>query len=697
MITSTTGALWASALSRDRSTIKGFFLADQNLVWGLIGTSLFAANTGSSHFIGLAGIGASSGIAIGAFEWNTVFMLFILGWIFVPIYMKAGVATLPEYLRKRFGSARIQVLVSILFILIDFLTRILVEVCYGAMFVKIAWDMDVYQVTLVLLVISGIYTFTGGLAAAIYTEALHAVAMLLGSIVLMVYAFRKVGGYKQLQHDYFYAIPGETREGNWTAQPECYTPNPSAFHIFRGSISREFSWPKLIFGATTVSLFYGCADQVSVQRGLAGKSKPHMHVGFILYGYLKLLPMFLMVMPGMISRIFYPDQVACVVPSECQKYCGAQRSCSPIAYPKLVVSLLPTGLQGMMLSTVCAAIISSLTSAFNSISALFTMNIYAWMRPKASENELMITARFFIITLLATTIVWIPIIETAFSEKLFEYMLLIRSCLTPPITALFILAVFSKRVNEEGAFWGLIFGIIIGLCRLVPELMFIRRTCEDSKCPMPICRIHYFYFSMALLLVSLLSMLGISFFRAPIPDKHLHGLCWSLRKSQEKRVDLDRDRTWRRLPRFAATPAMFGDSKSYFWEAFQLFFGLEPQVKYKVTPGKATKEIKATEGKTEATGKRKHSDTLEDAKVLASGEASIKMEVSKEKMEQGDTPEGADGLAQGKLSRVMKATKENMEDTKRTDMLEKPYWKKVISSSGTILITLLILGHMYFA
>uniref|UniRef100_H0W482 Uncharacterized protein n=1 Tax=Cavia porcellus TaxID=10141 RepID=H0W482_CAVPO len=618
------------ALSRDRSTIKGFFLADQNLTWWLIGASLFAANIGNSHFIGMAGIGASSGITIGAFEWNTIFMLLILGWVFVPIYIKAGVVTLPEYLRKRFGSIRLQVLVSILAIFIDVICRILVEICYGAMFLKIAWDLDAYQIILILLAIAGTYTVTGGLAAMIYTETLHATIMLFGSTVLMVYAFGKVGGYKQLQHNYIYAIPGKISEGNWTAKSKCYIPHSNAFHLFLSSSSGDFSWPELIFGATTLSLFYGSADQVSVLRALAGKNISHIKIGFILYGYLKLLPMFLVVMPGMISRTFYPDQVACVVPSECEKHCGAKHSCSPVAYPRLVISLLPTGLQGLMLAAVCATIISSLTSAFNSISALFTMNIYTWLRPRASENELMITARFFIISLLATAIIWIPITETAYSEKLFEYMLMTRSCLTPPITALFILAVFSKRVNEEGAFWGLSFGIMIGFCRMLPELIYGHRTCEDQKCPQPFCSIRYLYFSMPLLVVSLISMLVISFFRHPIPEIHLHRLCWSLRKSQDERVDLDQDRTWKRLPRFPATPTMFRHSQSYFWEALQLYFGLEPQLKSTVTPKKASKEINATE-------------------------------------------------------------------EKRGGMLENSSMKRVISASGTILITLVVLGHVYFA
>ncbi|XP_010602190.1 sodium/glucose cotransporter 1 isoform X2 [Fukomys damarensis] len=663
------------ALSRDRSTVKGFFLADQNLPWWLTGTSLFAANIGSSHFMGLAGIGASSGIAIGAFEWNTIFMLFILGWIFVPIYNKAEVATLPEYLRKRFGSVRIQVFVSILSILIDVITRILVEVCYGAMFMKIAWDVDVYQITLLLLVIAGIYTITGGLAAVIYTEALHAIVMLGGSIVLMSY--------------------GKTSEGNWTAKPECYNPRQDAFHIFRNLMSGDFSWPKLILGATTISLFYGCADQVSVQRGLAGKSMSHMKVGILLYGYLKLLPMFLMVMPGMISRIFYPSEVACVVPSECKKYCGAQSSCSPVAYPRMVISLLPTSLRGMMLSTLCATILSSLTSAFNSVNSLFTMNIYAWMRPKASENELMITARFFSITLLATTIVWIPIMETRLSENLFEYMLLIKSCLTPPITALFTLAVFSKRVSEEGAFWGMTLGVMIGFLRLLPEFIYGHRTCADSKCHMSICSIHYLYFSASLLLVSLLSMLGISFFTCPIPERHLYRLCWSLRKSLEERIDLDRDRTWKRLPRFPATPAMFRDSQSCFWEAFQLFFGLEPKLNPEVAPGKASEEINATE-EMEATKKRE-CDCLKVTEVLVPGEASRKIEIRKEEMEQGGTSESIGILAEGEISRNMKATKEKKKNTERGDVSEKPCWGRAIYASATILITLLVFVHVYFA
>uniref|UniRef100_A0A8C0WKU0 Uncharacterized protein n=1 Tax=Castor canadensis TaxID=51338 RepID=A0A8C0WKU0_CASCN len=249
------------------------------------------------------------------------------------------------------------------------------EICYGATFLKMVWDIDIYQTSLVVLTIAGVYTITGGLIAVAYVEALQAGIMIFGSVLLMGYAFSDVGGYQGLLKSYFHAIPKMISKGNWTAKTACYIP-----HI---------PWPALVFGATSLSLFYGCADQVSVQRFLAGKNMSHMKGGCLLYGYLMLLPMFLIVMPGMISRTLFPDEVACVVPSECQKYCGAETTCSLLAYPMLVTAVLPTGLQGLMVSTICAALMSSLTSAFNSASALFTMNIYLWMRPLATEMELM--------------------------------------------------------------------------------------------------------------------------------------------------------------------------------------------------------------------------------------------------------------------------------------------------------------------
>eukprot|EP00072_Mus_musculus_P067739 XP_017169502.1 PREDICTED: solute carrier family 5 (sodium/glucose cotransporter)-like isoform X5 [Mus musculus] len=608
----------------------------------------------------------------------SIFMLFLLGWIFVPIYSKAEVVTLPEYLKKRFGSLRIQLFFTFIFLIVYIFSRISMEIGFGAMFLKMVWDTDIYQTMLTVLTIIGMYTITGGLATVAYVESLQAGIMILGSALLMGYAFYEVGGYPKLVSKYMEAIPSKTQQGNWTAQPECYLPRQDAFHIFRSCVSGDIPWPGLILGATTVSLFYGCADQVSVQRFLAGKSRLHMEGGCLLCGYLKLLPMFLMVMPGMISRILYPDQVACVVPSECQKFCGRGTGCSALAYPVLVLGVMPHGLQGFMLSTVCASLMSSLTSIFNSSSALFTLNIYTWIRPTATEKELMIAGRrnifksslsvgfihrFFVIILLAVTIVWIPIIEMAPNEILFEYMQVLKSCLTPSMTAVFLLAVFCKRVNEQGAFWGLIVGTTIGVFRLLAEFFYGPVTCgRDRQCPIFICGLHYLYFGFCLFLVTILIILAISLATEPIPDHHLHGLCWSLRNSQQRRVALDKEMRWKAFPSFTSQPGMFGEAHTCLWKFWDLFCGLDSQSKCKTGPENATEK------------------ELEDTwKKVVSSDRSTAFEI---------------------LARRMAARKSEEHEDRMKDWSNEPeslFWKRVVQASAILLFLILIVAHVYFA
>ncbi|KAL7376077.1 hypothetical protein ABVT39_000660 [Epinephelus coioides] len=397
--------VWAMVRT-NRATVGGFFLAGRSMVWWPIGASLFASNIGSGHFVGLAGTGAAAGIAIGGFEWNALIVVVILGWLFVPIYIKAGVVTMPEYLKKRFGGQRIRIYLSVL--------------------------------------------------------------------SLFLYVFTKIS--------------------------------------------------------------------VIVQRCLSAKNLSHVKAGCILCGYLKLLPMFLMVFPGMISRILYADEVACVDPEECEKYCGASVGCTNIAYPKLVVDLMPNGLRGLMLSVMLASLMSSLTSIFNSASTLFTMDIYTKIRRSASERELMIAGRLFILVLIGVSIAWIPVVQSAQSGQLFDYIQSITSYLTPPVAAVFMLAIFCKRVNESGAFYGLMIGLLIGLSRMIAEFAFGTGSCvEPSNCPTIICGVHYLYFSIILFVISCVCILGISLMTKPIDDKHLYRLCWSLRNRTEERVDLEQD------------------------------------------------------------------------------------------------------------------------------------------------------------
>ncbi|KAK0131794.1 Sodium/glucose cotransporter 1 [Merluccius polli] len=529
--------VWAMVRT-NRSTVGGFFLAGRSMVWWPIGASLFASNIGSGHFVGIAGTAAARGIAFGGFEWNALVVVVILGWLFVPIYIKAEVVTMPEYLKKRFGGQRIRVYLSVLSLFLYIFTKISADLFSGAIFINQALKLNIYVAVVALLLITALYTVTGGLAAVIYTDTLQTVIMVVGSFILMGFAFNKVGSYDNFVQLYMESVPNIT--GNISST--CYEPRPDSFHIFRDAITGDLPWPGLVFGLTIQATWYWCTDQVIVQRCLSAKNMSHVKAGCILCGYLKLLPMFLMVFPGMISRILYPNEVACVVPAECEKYCEASVGCTNIAYPKLVVDLMPDGLRGLMLSVMLASLMSSLTSIFNSASTLFTMDIYTKVRSTASEKELMIVGRVFIVALIGVSVAWIPIIQSAQSGQLFDYIQSITSFLTPPIAAVFMLAIFCKRVNEAGAFYGLIIGLAIGLSRMIAEFSFGTGTCaEPTNCPTIICGVHYLYFSIILFCISCILIIGISLMTEPIADKHLYRLCWSLRDRTEERIDLEQD------------------------------------------------------------------------------------------------------------------------------------------------------------
>uniref|UniRef100_A0A6I8RAC2 Sodium/glucose cotransporter 1 n=1 Tax=Xenopus tropicalis TaxID=8364 RepID=A0A6I8RAC2_XENTR len=530
--------IWAMVRT-SRGTVGGFFLAGRSMVWWPIGASLFASNIGSGHFVGLAGTAAAGGIVIGGFEWNALVIVVILGWVFVPIYVKAGVVTMPEYLRKRFGGDRIRIYLSVLSLLLYVFTKISADMFSGAIFIQQAMRINIYIAIVMLLAITALYTVTGGLAAVIYTDTLQTIIMLVGSFILMGFAFNKVGGYDQFMEKYMNAIPSVISYDNITVPEQCYTPRDDSFHLFRDPLTGDMPWPGLIFGLTILALWYWCTDQVIVQRCLSAKNMSHVKAGCILCGYLKLLPMFLMVFPGMISRILYTDEVACVVPSLCKKFCDTEVGCTNIAYPKMVINLMPDGLRGLMLSVMLASLMSSLTSIFNSASTLFTMDIYTKIRRTASEKELMIAGRVFILFLIGVSIAWVPILQSAQSGQLFDYMQSITSYLGPPIASVFFLAIFVKRVNEQGAFWGLIIGLLIGLSRMIAEFAFGTGSCvKPSNCPKIICGVHYLYFAIILFTATSIIVLAISFMTKPIPDKHLYRLCWALRNSTEEREDL---------------------------------------------------------------------------------------------------------------------------------------------------------------
>ncbi|KAM5217157.1 sodium/mannose cotransporter SLC5A10 isoform 3-T3 [Hipposideros larvatus] len=496
--------IWSSCRA-SRNTVRGYFLAGRDMTWWPIGASLFASSEGSGLFIGLAGSGAAGGLAVAGFEWNIV--------------------TMPEYIQKRYGGQRIRMYLSVLSLLLSVFTKISIDLYAGALFVQICLGWNFYISTILMLVITALYTIAGGLAAVIYTDALQTLIMVVGAVILTVKAFDQIGGYEQLAAAYARAVPSRT-----VPNTTCHLPRADAMHMFRDPHTGDLPWTGMTFGLTIMATWYWCTDQVIVQRSLSARDLNHAKAGSILASYLKMLPMGLIIMPGMISRALFPDDVGCVVASECLRACGAEIGCSNIAYPKLVMELMPIGLRGLMIAVMMAALMSSLTSIFNSSSTLFTMDIWRHLRPRAREWELLLVGRYgglVIVVLIGVSVAWIPVLQGSNSGQLFIYMQSVTSSLAPPVTAVFVLGIFWQRANEQGAFWGLMAGLAVGAMRLVLEFLNPVLPCghADTR-PAILSNFHYLHFAVALFTLSGAVVVAGSLLTPPPQSAQTQNLTW---------------------------------------------------------------------------------------------------------------------------------------------------------------------------
>ncbi|XP_032392632.1 sodium/myo-inositol cotransporter 2 isoform X2 [Etheostoma spectabile] len=516
--------LWSMWRTK-RSTVDGYFLAGKNMTWWPVGASLFASNIGSGHFIGLAGSGAAAGIGAIAYEWNGILMVLLLGWLFLPIYIASGVMTMPEYLQRRFGGRRTQIFIAVLSLFIYIFTKISVDMYAGALFIQLALQWNIYLAVVMLLSITALYTIAGGLAAVIYTDAAQTAIMLAGALTLMAFSFVEVGGWDALMDGYLNAIPS-VRVSNST----CGIPRDDSFHIFRDPVNSDLPWPGVIIGMSVPSMWYWCSDQVIVQRSLAAKTLTHAKGGSLMAAYLKILPFFAIMLPGMISRILYTDDVACADPELCKQICGNPVGCSDTAYARLVMELLPSGLRGLMMAVMIAALMSSLTSIFNSASTIFTMDLWKTFRSRSSEWELMIVGRVFVLVLVVVSVLWIPVVQASQGGQLFIYIQSISTYLQPPVSIIFLTGCLWKRTNEKGAFWGLAVGLLVGCIRMMLDFIYPAPLCyEVDDRPGVLKYVHYLYFSMLLSFITLIVVVVVSLATEEPKPEQISRLTWFTR------------------------------------------------------------------------------------------------------------------------------------------------------------------------
>lgn len=347
-------------------------------------------------------------------------------------------------------------------------------------------------------------------------------------------AFKDVGGYDGMVRGYQKAM---TNESYQIPNATCHLPDKNAFRMLREADDDYMPWAGFLLGQTPGSIWYWCADQVIVQRLLAAKSISHAKGATLMAGFIKILPLFMMVMPGMISRIKYPDEVACVDRDICYEVCQSYAGCTNIAYPRLVLGIMPEGLRGLMMAVMIAALMSDLDSIFNSASTLFTIDIYKRIRKTASVQELMIVGRIFIVVMIGVSIGWVPILKETQGGQVFIYIQEITNYLAPPFAAVFLLAVLVPMVNEKGAFWSLMIALLAGVIRMI--LVYVYND-SSGDCLKPDARpailknFHYMYFAVLITLMTALFAIVISYFTGRPTEEQLFRTTYWTRHAKSK-------------------------------------------------------------------------------------------------------------------------------------------------------------------
>lgn len=429
------GVLFAIAywvIQQKQENTEDYFLAGRNMGWFVVGASIFASNIGSEHVVGLAGSGASDKMPLLIYELHA-WVVLMLGWVFLPFYARAGVFTMPEFLEKRFDS-RSRWLLSIFSLVAYVLTKVSVTVYAGGIVISTLLGISFWTGALVTVVLTGIYTVLGGMRAVVYTEALQAVILIIGAGLLTIFGLDAVGGWAELKA----------------------TVGSEYFNMWRPPSDPDFPWPSLLFTSSIVGIWYWCTDQYIVQRVLTAKNVTEGRRGTIAGGFMKLLPVFIFLIPGVIALAM--------------KMKGTLTWDTPDqAFPALMTNVLPAGLRGLVAAGLLAALMSSLASVFNSCSTLFTVDIYQKIKPDAPQDQLLRVGRIATIIVVLAGIAWIPVMMNI-SGVLYEYLQSVQSYIAPPITAIFLLGIFSKRITARGAYATLVTGLIVGAVRIILEL-----------------------------------------------------------------------------------------------------------------------------------------------------------------------------------------------------------------------------------
>ena len=529
-------AVWVFTKRKD--TPDDYFLADRNLGWFIVGASIFASNIGSEHLVGLAGSGATDGVALAHYELHA-WCLLVLGWVFVPFYMRSRVYTMPEFLERRFSPTARYVL-SIISLVGYVLTKIAVGIFAGGivfatLLPEVRLGLGPYVLnsfwvgSVAVILLTGLYTVAGGMRAVAYTEALQTFILVFGSALLTWFGLQELGGWSGLRasldtdaFNLWKPLIPDGMQGTWA--PVIETDRIAWY--FNG----RYPWIGMLLCAPIIGLWYWTTDQYIVQRALGARNETEARRGSIFAAMLKLLPVFIFIVPGMIALALartgaYPalnamvDANGNVIPASAQG-----------AFPLLVMSILPAGVRGLVVAGLLAALMSSLAGVFNASSTLFTMDLYTKFRPQATKHQLVWTGRMATSTMVVIGLLWIPVIQGA--RGLYEYLQGVQSYLAPPIFAVFFLGVFMKRTNAKGCLAALLTGFLLGVFRLVVDTPVTLglggfEGYRPGSFLWIVNHIYFQYYSLLIFLVSVVAMIAVSYATAPPDYQKISGLTYA--------------------------------------------------------------------------------------------------------------------------------------------------------------------------
>jgi len=488
---------------RKQKTATDYFLAGRNAGFFVIGSSIFATNIGSEHIVGLAGQGASTGLAVAHYELHA-WIVVLLAWVFVPFYYQSGVFTMPEFLERRYAP-RPRWILALVSLAAYVLTKVSVTVYAGALvFSTLLPDtfgspQNAFWVGAALtVVVTGLYTIAGGLRIVLYTDAAQALILIFGSVVLTYFGLEALGGWGEL-----------------TAFADQHV---AEYALWRPLSDPDFPWLGILIASPVVGIWYWCTDQYIVQRTLAAKSLTAARRGALFGAFLKLWPVLIFLVPGLIGAAL-DARGALAIPTGP----NGERLTDQV-FPTMVAQLLPAGLRGLVVAALLAALMSSLSSLFNSTATLFTVDVYEKLRPQASQARIVTVGRLATLVVTVLGLLWIPVMPLVSGGGLYQYLQNVQSYLAPPITAVFLLGLFNSRINARGATWGLSLGFTLGFGKLVVQALFGAGKIETPAVLAAVGDFNFLYFSGVLFLICVATCLVASRTGEPPDRNRIKGL-----------------------------------------------------------------------------------------------------------------------------------------------------------------------------